>query len=117
MQTVAGMRPYPATPGGTVTDELEHRPVLLHPLIENLQPRPGHVVIDGTLGAGGATAALAARVTPGGTVIAIDRDPSAVQSAAARFAGDATVRTVHGDFADMDWWWSLYGNGFLPARC
>src|ERR1700704_6183607 len=89
-----------ATPGAPSTDG--HRPVLLHPLIESLQPRPGQVFVDGTLGAGGVTAALLERVRPGGRVIAIDRDPAALEGARRRFAdaGDALV-LVHGDFAEL----------------
>src|SRR5437588_9337333 len=79
-----------------------HRPVLLHPLIESLQPRPGQVFVDGTLGAGGVTAALLERVRPGGRVIAIDRDPAALAGARRRLAaaGDSLI-LVHGDFADL----------------
>src|SRR5260221_1129580 len=104
MPTVAGMNDGPeATPGPSVAgNDGGHRPVLLHPLIESLQPRPGHIAVDGTLGAGGVTAALIERVLPGGRVIAIDRDPAAVARGRERFAafGDA-VSVVHGDFAGM----------------
>jgi len=60
-------------------------------------------VVDGTLGAGGVTAALAERVLPGGRVIAIDRDPAAVAAGRARFAhlGDA-VAVEHGNYAELD---------------
>ncbi|HEX3605111.1 MAG TPA: 16S rRNA (cytosine(1402)-N(4))-methyltransferase RsmH [Candidatus Dormibacteraeota bacterium] len=89
-----------ATPGVPSPDG--HRPVLLHPLIDSLQPRPGQVFVDGTLGAGGVTAALLERVGPGGRVVAIDRDPAALAGARRRFAdaGDALL-LVHGDFADL----------------
>ncbi|TMC47941.1 MAG: 16S rRNA (cytosine(1402)-N(4))-methyltransferase RsmH [Chloroflexi bacterium] len=91
-----------ATPGSPFPEEAGHRPVLLHPLIENLQPRPGQVVVDGTLGAGGVTATLLEGVLPGGRVLAIDRDPAAVQRGRERFAGSArTVLVEHGDFADL----------------
>jgi 16S rRNA (cytosine1402-N4)-methyltransferase len=104
MSTVADMETErQATPGAAASEASGHRPVLLHPLIENLQPRPGHVVVDGTLGAGGVTAALLERVLPGGRVLAIDRDPAAVKLGRARFAryGDAVV-VEHGDFADLE---------------
>src|SRR5579864_8932254 len=104
MPTVASMgRGLDPTPGTAVPDrDGGHRPVLLHPLIESLQPRPGQVAVDGTLGGGGVTAALVERVLPGGRVIAIDRDPAAVARGRARFAahGDA-VTVVHADFADL----------------
>ena len=104
METVAAMRePADATPGAGSPEASSHRPVLLHPLIESLQPRPGQTHIDGTLGAGGVTAALAERVSPGGRVLAIDRDPAAVAAARRRFAAMTDVVTVvHGDFADLD---------------
>ena len=93
----------PATPGGPTPEATGHRPVLLHPLIESLQPRPGQRYVDGTLGAGGYTAAFLERVLPGGRILAIDRDPAAVAIARRRFAdaGDAVV-AVQGDFADME---------------
>src|SRR5258708_30607627 len=104
MPTVGRMEPeLDATPDPSVPDGGGgHRPVLLHPLIESLQPRPGQIAVDGTLGGGGVTAALVERVLPGGRVIAIDRDPAAVARGRQRFAehGDA-VTVVHGDFADL----------------
>jgi 16S rRNA (cytosine1402-N4)-methyltransferase len=90
-----------ATPGA-LSGEPEHRPVLLHPLIESLQPRAGQTVVDATLGGGGVTAALLDRVLPHGRVLAIDRDAGAVEASRTRFAavGDAFV-AAHGDFADL----------------
>jgi 16S rRNA (cytosine1402-N4)-methyltransferase len=92
-----------ATPGSPSPDGAGHRPVLLTPLIESLQPRPGQIAVDATFGAGGVTAALLERVSPGGRVIAIDRDQSAVDAGRARFgaSGDA-VEIAQGDFADLE---------------
>src|ERR1700686_939115 len=92
-----------ATPGAPAPDGADHRPVLLTPLIESLQPRPGQVAVDGTLGAGGVTAALLERLLSGGRVIGVDRDGSAVTAARRRFAeyGDA-VTVIKGDFAELD---------------
>jgi 16S rRNA (cytosine1402-N4)-methyltransferase len=104
MPTVASMdERLDATPGSAFPDrDGGHRPVLLHPLIESLQPRPGQIAVDGTLGGGGVTAALLERVLPGGRVIAIDRDPAAVARGRARFAAHGDAATiVHGDFADL----------------
>ena len=104
MSTVADMGTgrTTATPGVASPEETGHRPVLLPPLIESLQPRPGQVAVDGTLGAGGVTAALLERVLPGGRVVAIDRDPAAIDRARERFrdSGDALI-LEHGDFADI----------------
>src|SRR5947209_3122357 len=77
----------------------EHLPVLLKESIELLQPRPGTVAIDCTLGAGGHSRALLEAVQPGGRLLAIDRDPAAV-AAARDDLTDAVV--IHGDFGDLE---------------
>src|SRR5579864_4713887 len=104
MPTVAGMRtPRQATPGAPAPEARGHRPVLLHQLIESLQPHPGQTAVDATLGGGGVTEALLASVEPGGRVIAVDRDASAIAAARTRFAGqEASLDLVHGDFAELD---------------
>src|SRR5690606_29661708 len=54
-----------------------HIPVLLAEVVSALQPAPGQVVVDGTFGAGGYTKALLAA---GASVVAIDRDPDAIEA-------------------------------------
>jgi 16S rRNA (cytosine1402-N4)-methyltransferase len=56
-----------------------HIPVLLEEVLEGLQAAPGGVFVDGTLGGGGHTRALAERVRPAGRVVAVDLDPGAVE--------------------------------------
>ena len=104
MSIVAGMDDDAhATPGSRSPEAAGHRPVLLHPLIESLQPRPGQTFIDGTLGAGGYVTAFIERVLPGGRILAIDRDPAAVMAARRRFAAHGgSVVVAHGDFADIE---------------
>jgi hypothetical protein len=51
LSLVAGLGTlHDATPGTTSPDGAGHRPVLLTPLIESLQPRPGQIAVDATLG-------------------------------------------------------------------
>jgi len=57
-----------------------HKSVLLEELIENLKLRPGMTVVDGTLGAGGHSAAVLERIVPGGRLISIDWDGRAVKN-------------------------------------
>ena len=103
MSIVAGMDDdAPATPGGPTPEATGHRPVLLHPLIESLQPRPGQTYIDGTLGAGGYVASVLERVRPGGRVLGIDRDPAAVEAARRRFAAATGAIVEQGDFASLE---------------
>ena len=92
-----------ATPGAPAPDGAGHRPVLLHHLIESLQPQPGQTAVDATLGGGGVTRALLAHVAPGGRVIAVDCDDSAIASARTIPVPDGvSLDLVHGDFADLD---------------
>jgi len=55
-----------------------HIPVMLEEVLEWLAPAPGKLLVDGTLGGGGHTAALAERVQPDGRIYAIDLDEVAV---------------------------------------
>ena len=58
-----------------------HIPVMPAEVLEHLDPRPGKLFLDGTLGGGGHTRMLAERVSPDGRVVAVDRDPGAVERA------------------------------------
>ena len=77
-----------------------HVPVLLDEVVRWLDPRPGGIVVDGTLGGGGHTRALAARVGPGGMVLALDRDPAALEAAEHALAGQP-VKLAHANFCDL----------------
>ncbi|MBI1960885.1 MAG: 16S rRNA (cytosine(1402)-N(4))-methyltransferase RsmH [Candidatus Liptonbacteria bacterium] len=55
-----------------------HVPVLLKEVMEGLNIRPGMFVVDGTLGGGGHTKEILNRIG-GGTLLAVDRDPDAVE--------------------------------------
>jgi 16S rRNA (cytosine1402-N4)-methyltransferase len=80
--------------------EVQHVSVLTREVVEWLDPRPGQTMVDGTFGGGGHARELLERLTPGGRLIAFDRDPTAVDRAEALFAGQP-LTIVHGDFADM----------------
>jgi 16S rRNA (cytosine1402-N4)-methyltransferase len=54
-----------------------HTPVLARELIDLLEPRAGQTAVDCTFGDGGHARLLAERLGPGGTLVAIDRDPVA----------------------------------------
>lgn len=64
-----------------------HIPVMPAESIEHLQPQPGSLLLDGTLGGGGHTRLLAERVEPDGRVIGIDRDPAAIERAETALRG------------------------------
>jgi len=76
-----------------------HVPVLAGELIEALDPRPGMIAVDCTLGGGGHARLVAERIGPTGTLIAIDRDPTAEATFAA-FAAEVAcdTRFIRADF-------------------
>jgi 16S rRNA (cytosine1402-N4)-methyltransferase len=73
-------------------DRAEHRPVMVAKVIEYLALEKGKVIVDGTLGAGGHAAAIAERISPGGRLIGIDRDPKALASARKRLGAVDTAQ-------------------------
>ena len=79
----------------------EHVSVLLEESVEQLKIRPNGIYLDGTLGLGGHSAAIASRLTSG-ILIGIDRDETAIERAGERLKvfGDR-VRLVHGSFAAL----------------
>jgi 16S rRNA (cytosine1402-N4)-methyltransferase len=77
----------------------EHVPVLAAELIALCDPQPGETAIDCTFGGGGHARLVADRIGPTGTLICIDRDPSAAE----RFAElgpelGCRARFVRGEF-------------------
>jgi 16S rRNA (cytosine1402-N4)-methyltransferase len=76
-----------------------HVPVLLDELVGVLDPQPGEVAIDCTFGAGGHARAVADKLGPTGTLIAIDRDPAAEENFDALDLPCST-RFIRASFAD-----------------
>jgi 16S rRNA (cytosine1402-N4)-methyltransferase len=89
-------------------DDRSHVPVLLHEVLDLLAPRPGAFVVDGTLGRGGHAAELLRRISPGGTLLGIDQDPTRITHVEQELTGvartaslEVNVRCVHGNYADL----------------
>jgi len=78
----------------------QHQPVLLAEVLQWLAPQAGQTLVDGTLGGGGHTRALAERIAPAGQIVALDRDLDAIERAQAAIAG-LPVRLAHGNFCDL----------------
>ena len=77
-----------------------HAPVLPAEVMSFLAVRPGMRVVDGTLGGGGHTRLFAEAVGPTGLVVAIDRDPAAIDRGARELAG-LPVRFAQANFCDL----------------
>jgi 16S rRNA (cytosine1402-N4)-methyltransferase len=78
---------------------------MLTEVVEALNPMPGGLIADGTVGGGGHAATILRRNAPTGRLVGCDRDGTAIEAAAARlseFAGRFEIR--RGNFADMAEW-------------
>jgi 16S rRNA (cytosine1402-N4)-methyltransferase len=83
---------------------LPHTTVLLAEAVDAVLTAPDGIYLDGTFGRGGHSRALLGRLAPAGRLIAIDRDPDAVQAAAQNEAtriDDPRFCICHARFADM----------------
>ncbi len=66
------------TPAGT------HRPICVEEILGLLDPKPGEICLDATLGYGGHAERLLPRLLPGGRLVALDVDPLELPRAEAR---------------------------------
>ena len=78
-----------------------HTTVLLHEAVDALVIDPDGFYVDGTFGRGGHTAELLSKLSPQGSVVAIDKDPQAIAEGQVRFSEDTRLQLVHGTFADL----------------
>ena len=79
-----------------------HTPVMVEEALDALAVQPGGLYVDGTLGGGGHAEAVLEVASPGGLLLGIDADPSALAVARARLArfGDALL-LMEGNFRDL----------------
>lgn len=75
-----------------------HEPVLLEQTLELLEPAPGKVIVDGTLGGGGHSSAM---VAAGARVIGLDQDPQALEFATKRIGRDR-FQPVRANFSEVE---------------
>jgi 16S rRNA (cytosine1402-N4)-methyltransferase len=81
---------------------VKHTPVLLDEVLAALDIREGGHYLDATFGRGGHSAAILERAGRGGVVLAIDRDPAAIQAGRERFAADERLTLVNSPFSRLD---------------
>lgn len=90
-----------------ITDTLDsvggpqaHIPVMLNEVLASLSPTSGETHLDGTFGAGGYTSAILGK---GANVIAIDRDPDAIENGQVLVEQSAgKLSLIHGRFSNLD---------------
>jgi 16S rRNA (cytosine1402-N4)-methyltransferase len=83
-----------------------HKPVLPREVAEQLAVQPGDIVVDGTLGGGGHAADILERLSPGGHLIAFDRDPDAIERAKSRLdpiarSAEVQLTIVHDSYTTL----------------
>ena len=87
------------TPAGS------HRPIMVDEVLHCLQPAPGEMAIDCTLGGGGHAEAILKHLQPGGRLIGLDVDPLELPRTEARLRaagyGPETFSTRHSNFARL----------------
>jgi len=79
--------------------ELQHRTVLLDEAVDALVARTDGVYVDGTFGRGGHSRAILTRLSDAGRLIAFDKDPQAIATAAT--IEDPRFSIVHESFASL----------------
>jgi 16S rRNA (cytosine1402-N4)-methyltransferase len=79
-----------------------HSSVLSDEVIAYLAPRPGALYVDATVGGGGHAERILQASSPDGRLLAVDRDPSALEAAEKRLAPfGERVTLVHGRFGEL----------------
>ena len=79
-----------------------HIPVLLDEVLHWLRPAAGMTLVDGTLGGGGHTRALAELVGPAGRALGMDLDPVAVERAEATLATQGLAGIIFDQYSPSE---------------
>ena len=77
-----------------------HEPVLLREVLQWLNPQPGGVYCDGTLGGGGHSEAILLQCGGDAALYGIDRDGAAIAAASERLKAYGGFRPIRGNFHD-----------------
>ncbi|GKV81912.1 ribosomal RNA small subunit methyltransferase H [Pectobacterium carotovorum subsp. carotovorum] len=80
-------------------ENYKHTTVLLDEAVNGLNIRSGGIYIDGTFGRGGHSRLILSQLGPEGRLLAIDRDPQAIE--AAKAIDDPRFSIIHGPFSAM----------------
>jgi len=98
-ETVSKVLASGKTPAGS------HVPIMVAEVLEALDPHPGDVIVDCTIGYGGHARAILERIQPGGRLLGLDVDPVELPKTEARlrtlgFDGDSVI-TRRTNFAGL----------------
>ncbi|HEX4388141.1 MAG TPA: 16S rRNA (cytosine(1402)-N(4))-methyltransferase RsmH [Steroidobacteraceae bacterium] len=79
----------------------EHQPVLAAEALEALALEADGYYVDATFGRGGHSALILQALGREGRLLALDRDPQAIEAGHHRFADEVRLTLVHAPFADL----------------
>lgn len=82
--------------------EFKHIPVLFRESIDALDIKPDGLYADCTAGGGGHSNAILDRLSENGRLVAIDRDPEAIETLTKRFEGRENVSIVNDNFFNIN---------------
>ncbi|KOR30067.1 16S rRNA methyltransferase [Achromatium sp. WMS1] len=78
-----------------------HLPVMLSETIEHLKIKKDGIYVDSTFGYGGHTKAILALLSAEGRVLAIDRDPDAINTGSQLMHADSRLELIHAEFSQL----------------
>ena len=84
-----------------MTTQTSHLSVLLQESLDGLSIKPDGVYLDATFGRGGHSKQILTQLSDKGRLIALDRDPSAIEAAKA-LANDPRFSIHHCNFSEME---------------
>ena len=81
--------------------EFSHISVLLEETVDSLDVKKGGIYVDCTCGGAGHSREILKRLEGTGRLIAIDRDPEAIEVIKERIGGESNVTVVHSTFSEL----------------
>lgn len=84
-----------------MSDVFAHTTVLLVEAVAALNIKPDGLYVDGTYGRGGHSAKILEHLNQEGRLLAIDKDPAAIEHARETYQGDERFQAWHGSFRDF----------------
>jgi 16S rRNA (cytosine1402-N4)-methyltransferase len=82
-------------------EQYRHRSVLLDSAVELLITDPAGRYVDGTFGRGGHSRLILSHLEPAGSLMGIDKDPEAIESARRLSEKDGRFGVFHGSFVEL----------------
>ena len=81
--------------------EFKHISVLLQESVDALDINPDGIYVDGTMGGGGHSEAVASKLSPKGLLIGIDRDTEALEASSKRLESFDNVHYAHNNYKNV----------------